>query len=445
LPPSTPLSYILRWLGAPLNAWPQRTQRLAATFATAICAALSIYRTISMQGYFHQPDVDYYLYIARGQSALAREPFVARQMGPLLVAGVARLLHTTVEHAFIALGVLYLLIMLATVFRLIASTAAPRWMFFAVLLVPYCALLFEALAFPDLLYAALIAILLLLLARERCTAAALMMFPMMFARESTWLTLVCLLVAGWGSLRWKHRLTAIGSALAGALLVHQLTLHHQPNEEHLPQLVYLAAKVPWNFMRNILAIAPWSNVNSDLCTLPAWQMPLHFGRVSAIGVCRFDTSAPLTMVLEILGAFGLLPMLIAFLWWRSRRSLARPLLTRFVLVYGVASVLLAPVLGIWFIHLFGYAWPFFLLGPALLLHELGSLSGNPSRTAAGIAFFAVHVVICLEYFSPLPTPKLWIEMALWCLAALLLRHWAGPATKPGNGHEIHPSSMVKSA
>jgi hypothetical protein len=435
---------MLHWLTVPLNAWPRRTQRIAAALAAALSAALSIYRTTFMQWYFHQTDLNFYLNIAQGRSDLVPEPFVARQLGPLLAAGIARLLHITLEHAFIALGVLYLLILLPIVFRLIASTAAPRWMLVAIAIVPYCAMLFEFLAFPDLLYAALLAIFLLLLARGRLTAAALMMLPMMVARESTWLTLLCLLVAGWATLRWKHRLTAIGSALAGALLVHRLALHHQPNVEHLPQLVYLAAKVPWNFMRNILAISPWSNVYPDLCAVPAWQMPLHFGPVRAIGICRFDTYSPIAMLLEIFGAFGLLPMLAAFLWWRSRRGPARPLLTRFVLLYGAASVVLSPVLGIWFIHLFGYAWPIFALGPGLLLREPGGLPSSGPRAAAGIGFFAVHIVLCLEYFADSPTPKLWIEIALWLLAALLLRHWAGPSPKPQSGHEIHPSSMVKS-
>ena len=427
-----------------MSAWGRGSRVVAVVSATVVCAAMTLWRCAYMQSPFVQSDVSNYLMIAQGDTAHVAEPFVVRQMGPLVTALVARLLHLTLQDAFFALGVVYLLVTLGCVFWLVANTAAPRWMLAAVMLFPAWALLFQALAFPDLIYAALVAVLLLLLSRGQMMAAALMMFPMMFTRESTWLTLGCLLVACWAQMRWKHRVAAMLSAVAGALLVHRLTLHHLENKERLPQAVYILGKLPWNYARNVLGLLPWSNANVDGCMVPRWQMPLHYGVVRAIGICGIYRAAPETTAYIIFSAFGLLPLIVGFLWWRSRRATGKTALTRFVLLYGGASLVLAAGLGAGFAHLSVYAWPLFILGPALLLNEFGEMPMTGARALSGTGVLLVHVATAATFWV-LGTPECQVvRPLLWALGFVLLRYWMGSAGTAPNGHEFHPLRMVKS-
>jgi hypothetical protein len=115
----------------------------------------------------------------------------------------------------------------------------------------------------------------------------------------------------------------------------------------------------------------------------------------------------------VLGNFGVLPLLAAMLWWQRRRSLPEGVLLRFCLIYGTACVVLAPVLGAGFQHLFGYAWPLFLVAVPMLVDE-----GAQWRVAAiGAAHFAV---VGLMSWRDL-WPRLAVQVGLWMLAGLLLQ------------------------
>ena len=290
-------------------------------------------------------DAPFYLAMAKGNYAEVIQPFASRPLGALLVAALVHLFHWTVEQGFLIEAVASLLLMLAIVYHLVLQTKAPRWILLAIAVIPFWGTLLQYLVIPDLWFSALLAVLLLLLARKHLLLASLMMFPLMLSRESTSLTLVCFLLAAWSSLRWRDRVAAVVSAAAGAAIVSHLAARAQPNVEHVPQAVYLLAKIPWNFLHNILGIVPWSNVYPGLCTVPAWSTPLHFGSVHAVGVCGFSAHSWQLIAQAVLTSFGLLPLLFAFVWHRRRRSAERSVLLRFSLLYGGVSLFLAPLLG----------------------------------------------------------------------------------------------------
>ncbi len=298
------------------------------------------------------------------------------------------MLHLSIHGGFFVEAGISLLVLLAVVCWLMLGTAAPRWMLVAVVVVPTWVTLVQNLVFPDLFYAALLALMLLLLAREHLFAAALMMFPLMLTRESTSLTLLCFLLAAWSSLRWRDRIAAVVAAVAGSVVVSRLAAGAQPNVEHLPEAIYMLAKIPWNFLRNVLGVLPWSDANTELCKVPVWSFPFHFGPVHALGVCGVSFHQQLVAIDVTLGNFGLLPMLLVWLWWRGRRDEGqkRSLLLRFTLLYGAVSFLLAPVIGAGFLHLVGYAWPLFLVAlPQLFAPFPDELRGqSPRRCRDGI-------------------------------------------------------------
>jgi hypothetical protein len=380
--------------------------------------------TVSQQeSVFVAGDARFYLGIATGDYREVMQPFASRQLGALVVAALVRVLHCTVEQGFLLEGAASLVVMLVAIYRLVAVTTAPRWLLFAIAVVPFWGFLLEDLVLPDLWYSALLALVLLMLAGEHMLAAAMMMFPLMLSRESTSLTLVCFLIAAWGWLRWRDRVVAVVSALAGSVVVSHLAARAQPNLEQLPESVYMLAKVPWNFMNNILGLVPWSNVNSEFCAVPTWTMQVHLGRVHAVGVCGFSPIGWVKISEAVLSDFGLLPLLVGFLWWRYRKLSTGSVLLRFTLLYGSASLLLAPVLGTWFTRLIGYAWPIFFVALPLLFDRVREKSAKTSRDLAALGFFGVHMLVsCLAY------PWFWLaqvsaDLVLWTLGFFLLRHW----------------------
>jgi hypothetical protein len=400
------------------------TVRLAAGLAAIICCLLyAMYSVSHSESVFVEGDARFYLGIATGDYSQVMQPFASRQLGALVVAGLMHVLHCTVETGFLLEGTASLVGMLVAIYYLALRVTAPLWVLFAIAFVPFWSVLLQGLVLPDLWYSALLALLLLLLEGEHLLAAAMIMFPLMLSRESTSLTLVCFLVAAWKRLGWKERVVAVISAVAGSAVVNQLAQRAQPNSEQLPQSVYMLAKVPWNFMNNVLGLVPWSNVNTQFCAVPRWALQLHLGPVHAIGVCGFSPTGWVSITEAALSEFGLLPLLLGFLWWRTRKLRTSNIVLRFTLLYGCASLLLAPVLGTWFARLIGYAWPIFLVALPLFFDRFPQTTLKPSRDLAALGFFGVHLLsfsLAARWFW---ITQLGVNLMLWTIGFFLLQYW----------------------
>jgi hypothetical protein len=425
---------MLTTLTLPMRAWTQRERWLALVVALLMGAGTTL-AIVHLPSVFHSPDSSHYMKIASGLTNTVMQPFASRQLGARVAALLARLMHTGVRQGFLLEAALSLVFAMGVTCWLALQTSAPRWLLAALMLVPSWTLLVQYLVLPDLWYAALLAGFMLLLAKERWLGAALMMFPLMLSRESTSLTLLCFLIAAWPRLeawrRWWLLATALVSAVAGSLIVGRLASGSQPNGEHLPQAIYLFAKVPWNFLRNVVGVLPWSDGNSQLCTVPIWSMPMHLpfhSSVHSIGVCGFSLIQQGLAVEGTMTNFGLLPLLVAVLWWRHRRWQGRSVLLRFALLYGGISYVLSPVLGAGFAHLMQYAWPLFLVGLPQLFDEFELGRMTPSRMAAGLGFFALHLIAGAISFLPWFLLMIGSGTVLWVAGYLLLKYWCGTSS-----------------
>jgi hypothetical protein len=396
----------------------------AAVLTTALWAMM----TRRMQPLFSVPDSSSYLRLALGDVAHVMQPWASRQLGVLVVRGLAAMLHVSVRQAFVIEAAVALLVTLLVVDCLLVRANAPRWMLVAVAVLPSWAMLVQYLALPDLWYAAMIAVLLVLLEREWLWAACVMMLPLMLSRESTSLTLLCFLLAAWRRLRWAQRATVVGAAVVGAIVVSRLSAGAMSNVEHIPQALYLFAKLPWNFMRNVLGVLPWSNVNTDLCKVPVWSMPLHISSVQAVGICGVSFQQQMAAVTAAMMQFGLLPLLFLAVWLRRRMRRGDGSLLRFTLIYGGACFLLAPLLGAGFAHLVGYAWPLFLVAGPLLLCEVSG-EGSWRGSMAAIGFFALHLGLCAtaDWFPPV-WMRTAVDVAFWATGVWTVRVWLRAAT-----------------
>ncbi len=92
---------------------------------------------------------------------------------------------------------------------------APRWIAFAVLGLYFWGLTFSGMVLPDLFYAALLSGFLLLVHAKHYAWASAMLFPLMLARESTILILLCWLYVAWHTLGWSKRLISVAATSPG--------------------------------------------------------------------------------------------------------------------------------------------------------------------------------------------------------------------------------------
>jgi hypothetical protein len=414
--------------------WSVRRRICAFWLAFAGTTLVSVALCWRFGSLFNDIDSYQYMYMANHRMDLVMLPFASRQLGVLLVQAFAHLLHLSIAHSFVLEGAISFGILLATVLYFLARSGAPAWVLPAIAGLLFWTRQLEDLALPDLFYAALLSCLLILLWRGRLMLAALMMFPLMVARESTLLTVACFLIAGGRRLRVREVVTTVLAMGAGMLLVKRLTVDAQPNQEHISPIFYMMAKVPWNFLKNVLGLNPWANLYRS-CEVPRWQMPLHMGSLRAIGLCSADFHYPINAIALALASFGLFPLLLI----KLRRVYLAPadpmghdsLFLRFCVLYGIVSFVLTPLLGESFLRLYFYSWPLFLVAMPIMM---GSARATLASTPAALLFLALH--LCLSwsvmFFDPWPT--LWIAAIIYPAGWLLLRSaWR---TGPVTGHPI---------
>lgn len=413
----------VRALNAPLRELPVPF-RIAVGLAAIACCLLFVMHSIAgAESVFVAGDARYYLGIATGDYGQVMQPFASRQLGALVVAGLMRLLHKTVETGFLLEATASFIVMLVVTYYLALKTSAPRWLLFAIAFVPFWAFLLHDLVLPDLWYSALLVLMLWMLEGEHLLAAALMMFPLMLSRESTSLTLACFLIAAWKRSGWTEKVVAVVSTVAASALVKHLAARAQPNSEQLSPSLYMLAKVPWNLMNNVLGLAPWSNVNKQFCAVPRWSLPLHLGPVRAIGVCGFSVTGWVFLSEAVFSDFGLLPLLLGFLWWQGRNISKPNVMLRFSLIYGSASLVLAPLLGTWLTRLIGYAWPIFFVALPLLFDAVPRRNLKPSQEFAALGFFATHMLVFSIAYRFAWLTQLGLNLVLWAVGFFLLRYW----------------------
>lgn len=414
------------WLVAPCRTLSGRSRWLWLVGCSLAVLAWCRYLNGSMGAAWQFPDVRFYLDMANGLQQRVPQPFTSRPLAPMLAAGLAHVMHSSVENGFWLMVMVCVSWMLGVVYWLVLRSSAPRWILLAVACLPFWPQMVAFAGLPDPLYSALLAALLLALEYDHVFVAASLMLPLMLARESTSLTLVCFLLAGWRRLRWSAGAFAVACAGAGVVLVRHFSASGLANPEHLSGRVYLLGKVVANTSRS-LGIVPWSNVYPVLCPRPVWRVAMHLGGIQSVGVCSVSMLGPMQVSWAFLTTFGVLPLLAVVVLYRGRTTLAQSgFAVRFCVLYGGISLLLAPTLGTWYARLFAYAWPLLLVALPRLYGDVagGALLRDPAWFAA--ALLALDLLIC-ALGSRIDSPWLaWLVVALQASGlALILVHLRG--------------------
>ena len=364
---------------------------------------------------FSDSDMGHYLRLAAGASV--PQPFAARQLASLVVRGLTHL-GLSIHQGFWLLGIVSLVFFVGSSAYFLDKTRSPAWLRWSMLGLYFWPLAFCGMVLPDLCYSALLCGFLLLVWEGRYGWAAAMLFPLMMARESTVLVLLCWLIVGWRTVYLSRKLGAVAAVVCGGLVVRWLSAGSGGNREGLAPLLYLIGKIPWNFAKNFLGLEPWANLNTA-CGVPTWHHALHLGPLSDIGYCGFAPEYPIRLVAYALATFGLLPLL---LWW-LRKASAPGLLERFCLLYGITSYLTAGLLGYSVQRLYGYGWPAALVALPLLEH-----TGDFRDRRWAVSFVSLSLLANWMEFRLDKLPLLLAELVLWSLGVLVLRQGWLPGT-----------------
>jgi hypothetical protein len=332
---------------------------------------LQEYRDQPLPPMYHW-DSQSYLAMANGQYSEVHSPFSKRALYPFLARAVAAGLGVRLEIAFLGLNLLAFTALAYCLARCLLLAGCDGRLACLFLLTPFPLALLELAYMPDLVYMALTALCFLLLFSERLIWALLVLFIAFVTREST--LLLCLVCAGVGLFRRKRTLV-VGSLIvlvAGTLATNYFARLGQPNVHHLPESLYLALKVPYNFILNFLGVHVSSNVIPGQPPLFTWQLPafLHLGLDREIGV-DWDWTRPVATLVVLLALFGTGPLFVWKYFRRNRLSAPAPLAIQVTAIYGLICYVLGPSLGNLIDRLVGYGWPLFWIALPWLVREAG--------------------------------------------------------------------------
>ena len=334
--------------------------------AGCLCFAI----LLGLPGAIYAPDAGQYRLLALGQRNAVPAPFSARILGPAAAGWLGRVTGLGVDTGFLLLGIVCLVALIALVAGLLWSWRAPVAIFAGVFLMPFWVDIFHDYYLPDLLHATILAAILLCLLFGHNGLGLLLLFPAYLARESTLLLALCLLFACWRRIPLRTAGVGFLAMAAGALVSRHYGQSGPASVHGLGGGAYILGKLFWSFFKNVLGLPLWSNTLPE-CT-PVWvtALPHSLGAIRQVGVCQPSVWGPGRLLLAWFGIFGIGPALAVVLWRRMVPLLSGqerdPGLTpgmvivfRLCVIYGVISILMAPVLGASADRLVEYGWPFY--------------------------------------------------------------------------------------
>src|SRR5271170_729189 len=163
------------------------------------------------------PDASWYRLLALGQRSTVPSPFSGRLLGPAIAGWFGRVTGMGVDGGFMAMGIVCLIALIALVACLLWSLRAPAAIFAGIFLMPFWVDIVHDYYLPDLLHAAILAVILLCLLHGYTGFALLLLLPAYLARESTILVAACLLFACWRRIPLRSALIGLAAMVCGGL------------------------------------------------------------------------------------------------------------------------------------------------------------------------------------------------------------------------------------
>lgn len=327
-------------------------------------------------------DSEWYIDLATGNYQNVGKPFINRVVYPFIARMVVLSSGVDTKHAFLALNIVSLLILLGALFFIIKPYIPIKALYIPIIFTPVLFDLYQNYCLPELFYAALLGIFFVLLGHGKLWGSLVLLFLLFLTRENTIILSFCTIIICFYKRQIKYAASVIVVSVAAMAAISFISHYGQPNIHRLPEILYLTLKVPINFISNFTGIIMWTNTlslseisahtfrNEPLIqiALPQW---LRFGEVTNIGIYGFDIFRPLNTFLGLLTCFGILPVLLLSVIRRNYQHILNesPVWLLIALSYGIISYLFGTSIGSDVTRLIAYGWPaFWIVTPILVLN-----------------------------------------------------------------------------
>jgi hypothetical protein len=310
-----------------------------------------------------------YFKMAQGETSQVMAPFSRRFLYPFLVRSFSQATGLSLRTVFILFDLSSLVLLIYLLAKIFVLFDLSPWMVAVFILTPFPVVCLQNGYMPDLFHAMLLTLFFLLVLREKFLSALIVLAVAYMARENT--LVLCLVL---GLIAWfrKLRRVAIGSGLVilyGTAFGSWALSRGQPNLHRLPDFLYLALKVPHQFLKNVFGFRIWTNTLPYGEPFAKFTLPdyLRAGDVRVLGLCYPEWGLPLLTLISLLTLFGTGPLIV----WSMRRlklwKEPHPLAIQIAFVYGLIAYFLGTSVGDGVDRLIGYGWPLFWIGVPYIL------------------------------------------------------------------------------
>ncbi len=316
-----------------------------------------------------------YVDIACGNYSRVPSYYGDRVVHPLLARLLAHLARVPIEaHVFLWLSVGSLIaffVFVGIYYGLQYSTAGGAWVF--LLATATVVDQYRNYYWHDLFYAAVCALFFLAL-RANVWISLPLILLLYATRESTVILVIALLFVAVIHRKWLFVAAVSLVGLAGMKLDSVLVARSLPEKHGIPMFLLDLLKLPYNFAYNICGLVLWTNTNASTlpppirtARLPQW---LHLGNIHEIGFCGFFWRNPVSTLLILAAAFGVLPLVVfRVVACGKMRAIRRRIDLTTALVFGGFMFVLSPLTGTLPGRYVLYGWPLFWIFGVTVIGE----------------------------------------------------------------------------
>jgi len=359
-----------------------------------------------------------YFHIAQGNTSGIETYYAGRVLHPLVVRWIAGAFHEPLNWNvfwWVAIGSL---VALFAFMGLSYALDHPVHPWIALPLVATAVLIehYRDYYWHDLFYTALCAAFFLVLRANRW-ASLPFLYLLYVTRESTIVLVAAVVIAAAGERAWKFCAGATLAGFAGFQTTHYFVARAAPSHHGISMALLDALKIPYNIAYNIFGLEFWTNTSVDYVgEIPKWAVKvpawLPLGNIHEVGFYAFVWHKPIELLVVLASAFGVLPLLIPFVFdLDQRRKILNRIDLQIAFIYGMLAFLLTPLIGTVPARYILYAWPlFWIVGVRILFRVVTDSRDRAEFVALCVVASWLPAIVWIETRTEVISPLFLVNL-----------------------------------